>query len=295
MSWRFCFGAVLLIMATSSDAAQPTRRSFQSSDGVKLSFLEAGQNFAGKKNLAVVFVPGWTMPATIWRNQIEAFSHRYHTLAFDPRGQGESDVPATGYTAERRATDIKEFLAPFSNVLLIGWSLGAIESLQYVHMFGSERLAGLVLVDSSVGEEPALNAGGNFKQRLREDRDKALGEFVRAIFATPRSNEDVVELVSAAKRMTLEDSLALLDYPFARSHWRNIARAFKKPLLYVVTPQFEAQAGNLKKYRPRTEVELFKKAGHALFIDEPERFNALIENFAGKILRSIAGAPREGR
>ena len=50
-------------------------------------------------------------------------------------------------------------------------------------MFGSERLAGLVLVDSSVGEEPAPKAGGNFPQRLREDRDKALGEFVRAIFA----------------------------------------------------------------------------------------------------------------
>ena len=102
------------------------------------------------------------MPATIWRHQIRAFSPRYHTLAFDPRGQGESEVPAIGYTAERRATDIKEFLAPSSNVLLIGWSLGAIESLQYVHMFGTERLAGLVLVDSSVGEEPAPKARRKF-------------------------------------------------------------------------------------------------------------------------------------
>ena len=84
--------------------------------------------------------------------------------------------------------------------------------------------------------------------------------------------------------MPLEDSLALLDYPFARAHWRNIARAFNKPLLYVVTPQFEAQAGNLKKNRPRTQVEVFKKAGHALFVDEPERFNALIEQFAKKVL-----------
>ena len=285
MSRRFCFGVVLLIMATRSDAAEPTRRSFHTSDGVKLSFLEAGKKSAGKNNPAVALVPGWSMPAIIWRHQIEALSRRYHTLAFDPRGQGESDVPATGYTAERRASDIKEFLAPFSNVILVGWSLGAIESLQYVHMFGSERLAGLVLVDSSVGEEPAPKAGGNFKQRLREDRDKALGEFVRAIFATPRSNEDVIELASAAKRMALEDSLALLDYSFARTHWRNIARAFKKPLLYAVTPQFEAQARNLKKHRPATQVEVFKKSGHALFVDEPERFNTLIGNFAGKVLR----------
>ena len=284
MSRRFWFGVVLLIMATSSDAVEPSRGSLQTSDGVKLSFLEAGHHSAGKNNLTVVLVPGWSMPATIWRHQIQAFSRRHHTLAFDPRGQGESEVPATGYTAERRATDLKEILAPHSNVLLVGWSLGAIESLQYVHMFGGERLAGLVLVDSSVGEEPAPKAGGNFKKRLRDDRDKALADFVRAIFATRRSDQEITELARGAKRMALDDSLALLDYPFARTHWRSITRAFNKPLLYVVTPQFEAQAANLKKNRPATQVAVFKKAGHALFVDEPERFNALIESFAKNVV-----------
>jgi microsomal epoxide hydrolase len=282
---RFCFGVVLLMMASGSEAAEPSRKSFQTSDGVTISFLQAGNASAGKNNPTIAFVTGWSMPATIWRYQMQAFSRRCRTVAFDPRGQGESEIPATGYIAERRATDIKEFLEPFSNVLLIGWSLGAIESLQYIHMFGSDRLSGMVLVDSSVGEEPAPKPGGNFKQRLREDRDEALGEFVRAIFAKPRSDQDVAELVSAAKRITLEDSLALLNYPFERAHWRNIARNFKKPLLYVVTPQFEAQAKNLKKHRPATKVEVFRKAGHALFVDEPDRFNALVEDFAGKVLR----------
>jgi microsomal epoxide hydrolase len=281
---RFCFGIVLLIMATGSNAAETSRRSFQTSDGVTLSFLDAGRNSSTKQNLTIALIPGWTMPATIWRNQIPAFSRRYHTLAFDPRGQGESEVPTTGYTAARRATDIKELLAPFSNVLLVGWSLGAIESLEYVHLFGGKGLAGLVLVDSSVGEEPTPKGGGNFKQRLREDRDQALREFVRAIFATPRSSEEIGELVRAAKRMALEDSLALLNYPFERNHWRNITRAFQKPLLYVVTPQFEAQARNLKKNRPATQVEVFEKSGHALFVDEPERFNALVGSFAKKVV-----------
>lgn len=88
-----------------------------------------------------------------------------------------------------------------------------------------------------------------------------------------------MELQRSAKRMALEDSLALLDYPFERSHWRMITRAFKKPLLYIVTPQFEAQAANLKKNRPATKVKVFRQAGHALFVDEPGRFNALIEKF----------------
>jgi non-heme chloroperoxidase len=285
MARGLCLALLLLIMASRGDAGEIIRRSFQTSDAVSLSFLEAGQESEGKNKLAIVLIPGWSMPATIWRKQLEAFGQRYETLALDPRGQGESEIPATGYTAERRATDIHEFLQSRSNVLLVGWSLGAIEALQTVHMFGAEPLAGLVLVDSSVGEEPAPRPGGNFNKRLREDREKTLSEFVRAIFATRRDEGELRELTRDALRMKLEDSLALLDYPFERSHWKRIALAFKKPLLYAVTPQFEPQAANLKKHRPTTQIEVFKKAGHALFVDEPDRFNTLIENFAAKVSR----------
>jgi non-heme chloroperoxidase len=71
-----------------------------------------------------------------------------------------------------------------------------------------------------------------------------------------------------------------LSYPFERTHWKRIVHGFKKPLLYVVTPQFEKQAQNLKKNRPGTQIEVFKTAGHALFVDEPQRFNDLILRFA---------------
>jgi non-heme chloroperoxidase len=278
---RQWYCGLLLLMMTSPCAAQPIRRSFQTTDGVTLSFLEAGSEYRNKTN--IVLVPGWLMPGRIWQNQINDFSRTYHTLAFDPRGQGESQVASSGYTAERRATDLNELLLKRSNVLLIGWSLGGIEALQYVHMFGADHLAGLVLVDSSVGEEPAPGSSGGFKDNLRRDRDKTLREFMRAIFAKPRPEQELAELVRGAKRMPVEDSLALLDYPFERAHWRNIVRRFQKPLLYVVTPQYERQAANLKKNRPGTQVELFKKAGHALFVDEPQRFNAVIRKFAVRL------------
>ncbi|HEX9454760.1 MAG TPA: alpha/beta hydrolase, partial [Candidatus Binatia bacterium] len=136
-------------------AAQMARRNLMTSDGVSLSVLESGREHAGNDKLTIALITGWSMPANIWRGQLENFGRSFHTLAIDPRGQGESQVPADGFTAERRATDLKEFIEPYSKVLLIGWSLGAIESLQYVHMFGADHLAGMVLVDSSVGEEPA--------------------------------------------------------------------------------------------------------------------------------------------
>lgn len=278
---RQWYCGLLLLMMTTPSTAQPIRRSFQTTDGVTLSFLEAGSEHMSEIN--IVLVPGWLMPGRIWQNQINDFSRTYHTLAFDPRGQGESQVASSGYTAERRATDLNELLLKRSNVLLIGWSLGGIEALQYVHMFGADHLAGLVLVDSSVGEEPAPGSSGGFKDNLRRDRDKTLREFMGAIFAKPRPEQELAELVRSAKRMPIEDSLALLDYPFERAHWRNIVRRFQKPLLYVVTPQYEQQATNLKKNRRGTQVELFKKAGHALFVDESQRFNAVIRKFAVRL------------
>jgi microsomal epoxide hydrolase len=248
-----------------------------------LSLLEAGRQYAQSRNLTIVLITGWSMPAALWQRQLESFGRQFHSLALDPRGQGESQTPSDGFTAERRATDLKELLDPFASVLLVGWSLGAIESLQYVHMFGAERLAGLVLVDSSVGEEPAPPPGGTFLQALRDEREKTLEGFVRAIFKTPPSDSEVSALVSGAKRMPLAESLALLSYPFPRTHWKEIAHAFKQPLLYAVTPQFEAQARNLQKNRPGTEVEIFADAGHALFVDEPARFNEMVLRFARRV------------
>ncbi|MBI2229718.1 MAG: alpha/beta hydrolase [Deltaproteobacteria bacterium] len=298
-------------MAASCSVPRTSRRAFQTSDGVALSVLEAGREHSGDRYLKIVFVPGWSMPAALWQKQLEALSGSYHVLAIDPRGQGESQVPPAGYTAERRATDLNEFLQSLwspagtpvgrnpereprakagarvegSNVLLVGWSLGAIESLQYVQMFGADRLAGLVLVDSSVGEDPAPPPGGTFTERLREDRDKMLEEFVHAIFAKPRPNGEIDALVRKAKQLPLEPSIALLSYPFERAHWRRIAHGFTKPLLYVVTPQFEAQARSLQKNRPATQIEIFREAGHALFVDEPERFNSLLARFAVHLAR----------
>jgi microsomal epoxide hydrolase len=264
-------------------AAQMARRNLITSDGVSLSVLESGRERAGKDKITIALMTGWSLPANIWRNQLDSFGRSFHTMALDPRGQGESQAPADRYTAERRATDLKEFVEPYSKILLIGWSLGAIESLQYVQMFGAEHLAGMVLVDSSVGEEPAPGPESTFLQSLRDDRDKTLNGFVRAIFKTPRTDAEIAALVRGAKRMSVENSIALLSYPFPRTHWKEIAHGFNKPLLYVVTPQFEQQAQNLRKNRPATQIEIFRDTGHALFVDAPQRFNSLIMRFAQRL------------
>jgi microsomal epoxide hydrolase len=41
----------------------------------------------------------------------------------------------------------------------------------------------------------------------------------------------------------------------------------------------QAQAENLQRDRPNTSIAMFPKAGHALFVDEATRFNALMSHF----------------
>ena len=218
------------------------------------------------------------MPASIWQEQLRLLAKRYRAAALDPRGQGQSEVPSTGYTAGRRARDIAEFVGRYRRVVLVGWSLGALEALQYVHQFGDESVDALVLIDSSVGEQPPPTPG-NFLDTLRTDRAHTLDTFIRAIFRSKRPAAEHRQLLEGAMRMPLQASIDLLSYPFAREHWRDIARSFRKPLLYVVTPQFAQQAANLQRHRRGTRIEVFAEAGHALFVDEPQRFNVVLENF----------------
>jgi non-heme chloroperoxidase len=276
---------VCILCGVTLAAASETRVEssyFVTSDGVRLHVLDAGP--AAARAPVIAFIPGWSMPAEIWQTQLAALGMRHRVAALDPRGQGLSQVATSGYTAERRADDIAEFVARYPKVVLVGWSLGALEALQYAHIHGEAKLAGVVLVDSSVGEPPVPPAG-DFTGALKRNRAQAIDGFVRAMFRTPRPEAEIMQLDAAALRLPLDASLALLAYPFPREHWRAAVHALEVPLLYVVTPQFAEQAHNLKRNRPQTEIVVFEHAGHALFVDEPERFDTLLEAFVDRLSR----------
>src|SRR6185503_5658274 len=63
---------------------------FTTSDGVRLRYIDEG---AGE---TLLFVPGWLMPAEIWRPQIDYFARKYRVIALDPRSQGDSQIAESG-------------------------------------------------------------------------------------------------------------------------------------------------------------------------------------------------------
>lgn len=277
MRRRFAAAVALAAAVTSAiGAEEPASRWFTTSDHVRLHVLEAG--LRDGRSPVVAFVPGWSMPASVFRPQFAALGERHPVAALDPRGQGLSEVPAGGYAIGRRAQDIAEFVARYPRVVLVGWSLGALEALEYVHVHGAGTVQALVLVDSSVGEDPPPPGASGFVAELNRDRPAALEDFVRGMFRSPRPDAEVRALRDQAMRMPLAASLSLFPSAVPREHWRQIARAVRVPMLYAVTPPLAAQAENLRRARPATRIEVFADAGHALFVDAPDRFNRMLES-----------------
>ncbi len=271
--------ALLLGTSACNAAALERDRYFVASDGTHLHYSEAGTSFSH----TIIFVPGWTMPAWIFEPQIQALGRSYHVVAFDPRGQGGSDVPSTGYEPIRRGKDIGELIAQLGRdrVVLVAWSLGVLDTLAYVHTAGDAHLAGLVLVDNSVGEDPPPPVVPHPPGPARPPppHDERMRRFVAGMFRTQRGQAYLDRLTRATLRTPEYAAKALLAYPYPRTYWREAVYATDRPLLYIVRPRWVPQAETLVRNRPGTESEIFTDAGHALFVDEAARFNTIVDRF----------------
>jgi microsomal epoxide hydrolase len=269
----------LLAFAVDARAAQAGGGDmfFRTSDGVRLHAIVAGSPDAP----TIVLIPGWTMPAWIFAPQIEAFSPRYRVVVLDPRGQGQSEIAPGGYNDRRRGEDIAELLEHLGPrpVLLGGWSLGVLDVLAYIHTHGDARVAGLLLVDNSVGEEPPPTASPP-RRGKPPPRDVAMRNFVHAMFTRPQPPSYLDRLTRAALVTPAWAADELLRYPEPRTYWREALYSTDKPVLYIVRPHLTGQANNVALHDPHAEAVVMQGVGHALFVDDPARFDALVLSFA---------------
>ena len=224
------------------------------------------------------------MPAWIFQPQIDAFSRTHRVIAIDPRGQGQSDAPPRGYVHTRRADDIADVLAalrPGNNVVLVGWSLGVLDTLAYVHIYGDAALSGLVLIDNSVGEDPPPVAAKEppAQPGPKPSYAERMARFVRSMFHRPQPETYLQRLTSATLHTPEPAARQLLAYPVPRTYWKEAIYATSKPILYVVRPKFAGQAGNLAAHHKAAETMVVDGVGHAWFVDDPVRFNTAMADF----------------
>ena len=253
--------------------------SFKTSDGVKLHYLEAGSG------PPIFFEPGWSMPAWIWDAQIKYFAEHFHIVALDPRSQGDSDKPTEGNSCERRAQDIKELIEhlKLDHVVLVGWSLGVPELLTYAEQFGGSRIRAYVLVDGFAWEkqDPQFITGmiGMYKQ-VQTNRREFTEKFVRSMYKKPQPEEYIQRVVAASLKMPSDSAVAASVSSISRADWRPALAKVDRPVLVMCQAQLKSMAADpIVSAIPTARAELFEDAGHALFVDDAERFNALLGEF----------------
>ena len=79
---------------------------FTEVQGIKLHYLEWGET--GKPDLLLVH--GWTSFASSWSTVAEYFRDRFHIIAPDLRGHGDSDKPQTGYRLRDFTEDVRRLI-----------------------------------------------------------------------------------------------------------------------------------------------------------------------------------------
>jgi non-heme chloroperoxidase len=278
-------------------------------DGVKIHYIESGKSVkapgaevgnplpsgtkATKGNVAllaekqpptILFVPGWTMPEWIWQKQIDYFSRDYRVVAMDPRSQGDSAQTNDGLYPAVRARDIKAVIEQLrlSPVVIVSWSMAVVETLSYVDQFGTGGIAGLVLVDYGPGGHSAGEADQQFDllKGILEDRPNTTNTFVRTInFKKPQPEDYVQKLVQASLRVPTNTAVALLVGLFV-SDYRPVLAKIKVPVLICAAKNpYMAPIVDMQKAIPGSRLEVFDGDGHALFVDDPDKFNALLEDF----------------
>ena len=96
----------------------------------------------------VLFVHGYPLDRTIWRDQVEALEG-FRRIVPDLRGMGQSDAPDLGYGMSIYAADLAALLDALGidEVILCGHSMGGYIAFEFLRNWRS-RVRALVLVDT---------------------------------------------------------------------------------------------------------------------------------------------------
>ncbi len=265
-------------------------RYFQTSDGLRLHYLEAG---SGERTL--LFVPGWLMPAAVFEAQMAGLSGEFRVIAFDPRSQGLSQVYQGSHRPEIRLRDMDELLvaAGVGDFILAGWSLGVLETLDFIEQFRPARLRGLILIDNSIGEgNPPPSRPSRRQDHLTDPlrRVPYLTGFCDSIFHQPLPPALRQAVLASALGVPPKAAMELIAQPYPRTYWRDIVSRQVVPVLYAVTPLLREQAAALSRKRgpDLAEIKLFENVGHALFFDAADDFNTLVRDFSLRVFSKLA-------
>jgi non-heme chloroperoxidase len=286
-------GLFVLLLLLSPPPVLAAEGRIATAPGIEIHYREAGPADAAHQML---LIPGWRLSSSFWSGQIAYFSAQgYRVVAIDSRSQGGSTVVQQGNAPEDRASDIDAVIRglKLKHLILIGWSQGAQDVAAYVGRFGTAALSGVVLVDSPVSagpEDVTLNPGfikviaAGMGAYARDPAGYTDG-MMHAIISTPTPAQTFAGLDAAAALTPVDTGISMLVQDLLAVDRRPDLKKFDKPTLVIASgqsPLLDNQR-DMAKALPHGQFVVVDHAAHAVFFDQPQRFEGLLEGFVAKL------------
>jgi esterase len=255
-------------------------------DGLRFHYTDWGGD-----GPPLVMLHGLTGHARTWDHTAAALSGRYHVLALDQRGHGDTEwAPEYGFAP--MAQDLLGFLdvLELREVTLMGLSMGGIVSFVFAAAH-PERVRRLVVLD--IGPEIAPAGATNVASALAakdtfSSEDEA---FARARAANPRPTDERLRHRVSQNLRTLPDGTLTFKYDKALNNPRNLFdrnpgelwqswRAVSCPVLLVRGADSDVLAAEtaermVAENRGATMASV-PDCGHSITLDNPDGLLAVV-------------------
>ena len=259
--------------------------------GVKLQGTDLGE---GKP---IVLIHGWPLSDEMYEYQYQYLSRRgFRVIGITLRGFGKSDKPYGKYDFDVFSDDIKVVLEKLDiqNATLGGFSLGGAVVLHYVTKYNSAHISKLALFGAAA---PSWKQREGFPDGLPDAAVQGL------INATKTQRQDLIASFGAgfvAKEGNISknvekwlENINLQASPYAMTESITALRDLdlRPQLSKINIPVIIFQgvydkncplvwAEQLQKGIKNATLIRFENSGHALFVEEMEKFNTELEKFA---------------
>ena len=281
----------------------------EANDGVRLYFEDTG---SGKP---VILIHGGGLSLGWWCNQVPVLGRQFRVIAADTRGNGRSDKTPWGHRTARYAMDVRQIIETLDldEVTLVGWSIGARTVLSYIELFRGYRLKGVVLVD----EVPSIEVHGppdppdpepgpdsepdtELEPEIRpgseadpspEDETERNRRQLRSMFVSLDVPDAELDLLLEESRENTPAQGVTLGPDYQAQDWRPMLPSIDLPVLITTGGKSGAYPGCRYMYEhiPGARMEVFEDSGHALFYEEPDRFNAVVARFVDGLHGAFRG------
>lgn len=238
----------------------------------------------------VILLHGWLGTWGLWQDVMASLGQSYRTYALDFWGFGDSGKQNSTFQVQDFILMVRQFMDQMGIVSapLIGHSMGGTVSLSYACQF-PERAEKVVIIGSPiVGSSLALPlklAGIPPIARLLFSSFGLFRMGMRAASPLISRGEDFPDMMDRDLSKTTMDSFFRSISSLRRWDIREEIKNVEIPVMgmfglrdIIVNPnQWKA----LQDGVPHSRIEIFKKAGHFIMLDEPEEFKEKIFDFLG--------------